>query len=197
MAGRVLASAEERINACAYRAYSTLIFCTALQTSVFKFSIHKWWTIGRWSFRKPNQEEAIDVGKDWRPICAANPIYLETLHHTLWYPRYHRSFRPSELAFSLYHGQFRDVSLDEEIGLQSDPSHEWPRAELGIDDPVRLTSILCPALHAHMEAHPISEPVLLVGGVQVVSRKVALDKLHILGAKSAMLARNALADEEI
>jgi hypothetical protein len=48
-----------------------------------------------------------------------------------------------------------------------------------------------------MEAHVISEPVLLVGGVQVVSRKVALDKLHILGAKSAMLARNALADEEI
>jgi hypothetical protein len=74
MAGRVLASVEERINACAYRADSKLIFCTALQTSVFKFSIHKWWTIGKWSFRKPNQEEAIDARKDWRPICAANPI---------------------------------------------------------------------------------------------------------------------------
>jgi hypothetical protein len=123
--------------------------------------------------------------------------YPETRHHTLWYLRYHRSLCPSELAFSLLHGQFRDVSLDEEIGLQSESSHEWPRAELGIDDPVRLTSILCPALHAHMEAHAISEPVLLVGGVQVVSREVALDKLHVLGAKSAMLARSALADEEI
>jgi hypothetical protein len=76
--------------------------------------------------------------------------YPETLHHTLWYPRYHRSLCPSELVFSLLHEKFRDVSLDEEIGLQSESSHEWPHAELGINDPVRLTFVLCPALHARL-----------------------------------------------
>ena len=68
---------------------------------------------------------------------------------------------------------------------------------LDIDGPIRACSILCPALHAHVQADAIANPVWAVVRFPVLARDVLLHKPGTFGVEATVFARGASTDQKM